>query len=168
MLVTILARQLDYDRWATTTFLQVAADAQQTLNDNRLDVISSHLVNAMVHWLARLQSAKAQGGVWDDRPVAENLPLFHQTHEALMRLLQHWDEEQLIRNTPYTNTKGDAFYNQRYDILQHLTLHSAHHRGQLATRLRELGVAPPQVDYIFWVRGVKPDALVLPVPALEA
>ena len=29
--------------------------------------------------------------------------------------------------------------------------HSTHHRGQLNTRLRELGADPPQFDYIAWV-----------------
>src|SRR5690242_18875031 len=29
-------------------------------------------------------------------------------------------------------------------------LHSQHHRGQIATRLRDLGGAPPTVDYILW------------------
>ncbi len=32
-----------------------------------------------------------------------------------------------------------------------VTSHSTHHRGQLNTRLRELGAEPPQFDYIAWV-----------------
>ena len=31
-------------------------------------------------------------------------------------------------------------------------LHSQHHRGQIAVRLRALGGAPPTVDYILWKR----------------
>jgi uncharacterized damage-inducible protein DinB len=31
-------------------------------------------------------------------------------------------------------------------------LHSQHHRGQIAMRLRALGGAPPTVDYILWKR----------------
>jgi len=32
-----------------------------------------------------------------------------------------------------------------------VAMHSAHHRGQLAARLRELGTTPPIVDFIAWV-----------------
>lgn len=42
-------------------------------------------------------------------------------------------------------------------ILQ-VTMHSAYHRGQVNTRLRELGVAPPLTDYIAWVWFGKPEA----------
>ena len=31
-------------------------------------------------------------------------------------------------------------------------LHSQHHRGQVATRLRAFGGNPPTVDYILWAR----------------
>lgn len=36
--------------------------------------------------------------------------------------------------------------------------HTTHHRGQLATRIRALGVAPPPVDYIVWVWHDRPAA----------
>lgn len=32
-----------------------------------------------------------------------------------------------------------------------LPMHSAYHRGQINTRLRELGADPPLVDYIAWI-----------------
>ncbi len=31
-------------------------------------------------------------------------------------------------------------------------MHSQHHRGQSAMRLRELGATPPTVDYILWIK----------------
>jgi len=34
-------------------------------------------------------------------------------------------------------------------LLQALT-HSQHHRGQNASRMRELGVTPPMTDFVFW------------------
>jgi uncharacterized damage-inducible protein DinB len=36
--------------------------------------------------------------------------------------------------------------------------HSAHHRGQMNTRLRELGTDPPLVDFIAWAWSGKPAA----------
>jgi uncharacterized damage-inducible protein DinB len=40
-------------------------------------------------------------------------------------------------------------------LLQAIT-HSQHHRGQNAQRMRELGVAPPMTDYVFWYAIGKP------------
>jgi uncharacterized damage-inducible protein DinB len=37
-----------------------------------------------------------------------------------------------------------------------VTSHSTYHRGQVNTRLRELGVEPPLVDYIAWLWFGKP------------
>ncbi|HYM60635.1 MAG TPA: DinB family protein [Thermoanaerobaculia bacterium] len=39
-----------------------------------------------------------------------------------------------------------------------VTSHSTYHRGQVNTRLRELGGEPPLVDFIVWVWLGKPDA----------
>jgi len=36
------------------------------------------------------------------------------------------------------------------EALTQMTMHSQHHRGQNATRLRELGGTPPTVDLIVW------------------
>ena len=37
------------------------------------------------------------------------------------------------------------------ETMLQVVLHTTHHRGQISARLRELGVAPPTVDYITWV-----------------
>lgn len=44
------------------------------------------------------------------------------------------------------------------ETLQQVTMHSAYHRGQVNTRLRELGAEPPLVDFIAWVWLGKPAA----------
>ena len=42
-------------------------------------------------------------------------------------------------------------------VLQ-VVLHTQHHRGQVCTRLREVGGEPPTVDFIVWLWGNRPDA----------
>jgi uncharacterized damage-inducible protein DinB len=37
-----------------------------------------------------------------------------------------------------------------------VVLHTAHHRGQACSRLRELGCQPPTVDFIVWLWAGKP------------
>lgn len=42
------------------------------------------------------------------------------------------------------------------EALTQVVMHSQHHRGQNATRLRNLGGAPPLVDFIVWVSRDRP------------
>ena len=35
-------------------------------------------------------------------------------------------------------------------------LHTSYHRGQISTRIRELGGEPPLIDYLYWVWGGRP------------
>jgi len=51
---------------------------------------------------------------------------------------------------PHPSTLGET-------LLQ-LPSHSTYHRGQVNTRLRELGATPPLVDFIAWVWAGKPKA----------
>jgi uncharacterized damage-inducible protein DinB len=46
----------------------------------------------------------------------------------------------------------------RQHALTQAAMHSQYHRGQNATRLRELGVVPPTTDFIVWLRDGKPAA----------
>jgi uncharacterized damage-inducible protein DinB len=50
--------------------------------------------------------------------------------------------------TPHPSTLGET-------LLQ-LPSHSTYHRGQVNTRIRELGGTPPLVDFIAWVWAGKP------------
>ena len=40
----------------------------------------------------------------------------------------------------------------------HVAAHTTHHRGQVMTRLRQLGGAPPLVDYVIWIWSGSPVA----------
>ena len=42
--------------------------------------------------------------------------------------------------------------------LTQVAMHSHYHRGQNATRLRELGGNPPGIDLITWIRKERPAA----------
>ena len=46
----------------------------------------------------------------------------------------------------------------RRHALMQAAMHSHYHRGQNATRLRELGGVPPGTDFIVWLRDGKPAA----------
>ena len=75
------------------------------------------------------------------------------SEEALAQnLTLPWSEMVAARlgQTPAPSTLAET--------LQQVTMHSAYHRGQVNTRLRELGAEPPLVDFIAWVWLGKPQA----------
>jgi uncharacterized damage-inducible protein DinB len=55
-----------------------------------------------------------------------------------------------LGKTPHETTLADTCFQ--------VTSHSTYHRGQVNTRLREIGAEPPLVDYIAWAWFGKPDA----------
>ena len=52
----------------------------------------------------------------------------------------------------YKNSKGEKFTNSVQDILFHVNNHSTHHKAQLASKFRSLGITPLATDFIFYKR----------------
>jgi uncharacterized damage-inducible protein DinB len=52
----------------------------------------------------------------------------------------------------YRNTKGHAFSNPMWQMLQHLVNHGTYHRGQITTMLRQLDAIPVTTDLIAFYR----------------
>lgn len=44
-----------------------------------------------------------------------------------------------------------------FDTFYQLCAHGVHHRAQINTLLRELGISPPLIDYIGWAWRGRPD-----------
>jgi uncharacterized damage-inducible protein DinB len=60
------------------------------------------------------------------------------------------------RFPPFTFPGYPQFRLTVIDALMQAVMHSQHHRGQAAARLRALGGEPPTVDYILWLKD-RPD-----------
>lgn len=58
----------------------------------------------------------------------------------------------LAQTISYRNSKGEAFANLIVDVLTHVILHSAYHRGQIASHMRDTGQTPAYTDFIHGVR----------------
>jgi uncharacterized damage-inducible protein DinB len=79
-------------------------------------------------------------------------------HEAAIAYVSHATPEDLARlavipwfkDAPRQITIGEA--------LHQAVMHSQYHRGQNATRLRELGGEPPLTDFIIWLYKGRPPA----------
>jgi uncharacterized damage-inducible protein DinB len=58
----------------------------------------------------------------------------------------------LSRTISYTNSAGSAFSNSVQDILRHVLMHAQYHRGKVNLLLKQSGLMPASVDYIFFLR----------------
>jgi uncharacterized damage-inducible protein DinB len=56
--------------------------------------------------------------------------------------------ESLDRVIPYKRFTGEEYQFPVGDILLHLTLHGAHHRGQMATYVSAKGMKPINADFV--------------------
>ena len=65
-------------------------------------------------------------------------------------------EARLTAVIRYRNSQGDEFANTVLDILTHVVIHGAYHRGQIAKAIGKAGGKSVNTDYIIFARSVEP------------
>jgi uncharacterized damage-inducible protein DinB len=113
----------------------------------------AHLVAAEHIWLARLTGSPPRVQVWPALTLDACAELAAENYRDCVEYLQRLDVADADRGVAYTNSAGQSFTSTVEDILLHVCLHGAYHRGQIALLLRQGGDAPESTDYITWVRG---------------
>lgn len=148
------------NKWATETLLKaVPEDLYYTETKSSFPSIHAtfnHLWDAQMVWYHRLS-----GNPTAPLPSKSFEGNHTQRVEAILASYQQYidfladkTEDFLTQPLTYTNLQGLGFTQPNYQILMQLTHHSAMHRGQVITQLRQLGFAEklPQTDVIAWYR----------------
>jgi len=91
--------------------------------------------------------------VWPALSLEQCAALVGTNQRALAAYVEGLTPADLSRGVRYTNSAGREFTSSIEDILLHLGLHGAYHRGQIAWALRKGGSVPIATDYIAFVRG---------------
>ncbi len=77
----------------------------------------------------------------------------------LQRRWEEWaaslTDADLARVVPYKAMNGTPYETPVWQIVLHVVNHATLHRGQVMAMLRQLGVAPPPTDLIFYYREKK-------------
>jgi uncharacterized damage-inducible protein DinB len=143
-------RQFVYDEWANQEVL-AAIRASGGANERSLQLLA-HILSAEQLWLERLKQQPQTLPVW---PRAD----LDQCEAQIAELGGKWREHldlitvgDLSQTVSYTNSKGEKWTSTIGDILTHVILHSAYHRGQIASHMRESGQIPAYTDFIHGVR----------------
>ena len=145
-----IRRLFAYDGWANR---EVLAALESTNNPPARSLeLLAHILSAERLWLERLLEQKQTNPVWPDyslercKSEAAELPPLWRKYLASM------NEFALSGSITYKNTKGESFTSPRQDILLHVAMHSAYHRGQIAADMRAAGLTPAYTDFIHAVR----------------
>jgi len=118
-----------------------------------------HLVQRAFTWMVGDRTPQFSMTKPEDFPSFDALKTYgRETHDATRRVLESGVRDRLeeriaipwFKDPPLTLTVGEA--------LTQMAMHSQHHRGQNATRLRELGGVPPPIDLIVWYWKGRPAA----------
>ena len=110
-----------------------------------------HIIAAEVLWLARMDGVPSPLPVWPDLSLAQCEEWFPKLSGRLVQALTN-RVGALSRPVAYTNSKGEPWTSTVEEILTHIVIHSAYHRGQIASELRSAGQEPAYTDYIHAVR----------------
>jgi uncharacterized damage-inducible protein DinB len=144
-----LDRLLRYDIWANG---ETVGSLRQGPPPARSLKWMGHIIGAEYLWLARLRQVPAPLPVWPDLPVEECAGRLGELSSMWREYLANAGPRQLAERIAYTNSKGEAWSGVVEDILTHVTIHSAYHRGQIASDLRAAGQVPAYTDFIHAVR----------------
>jgi uncharacterized damage-inducible protein DinB len=145
----ILSRLIRYDTWANGETL---ASLRQAPAPARSLKWMGHIVGAEYLWLARLRQESPSLPVWPDLTVEECAERLSELSDSWQIYLGKTPPSRLTDQIAYTNSKGEAWSSTVEEILTHVTIHSAYHRGQIAADLRAAGQVPAYTDYIHATR----------------
>jgi uncharacterized damage-inducible protein DinB len=123
-MLPLIAELVAYQAWADAKIVAAVKAHPPAVEDERIRVLLHHIVAVQRYFLQK---------PIEDGPV----PLFSAIESLFVETAQYaaWLE------------------GLNPDHVLQAVLHSQHHRGQVSTRLRALGGAPPTVDYIIWKKG---------------
>jgi uncharacterized damage-inducible protein DinB len=146
-----LTRVFQHLEWADARVLESLRDAHTVLKKD-LDLYS-HILGSEHAWLSRINAVPARIAIWPTLTLDECEKLAAENAAAYQKLASELTPESRERRITYRNSAGDQFTSTLEDILTHVSLHGAYHRGQIAASLRASGAVPIATDYIAFVRG---------------
>lgn len=149
-MVQRLRRQFAYDDWANR--LALTSLKLTGTPPPRALTFMGHIIATGWLWLTRLKQDQKASVLWPELTL-------DQCHAQIADLSRLWQDylhgltpAHLSQPIASTDTKGESWTNTVEDILTHVVMHSAYHRGQIATDLRASGHTPAYTDFIHCIR----------------
>jgi len=155
-------RMFAYDHWANRECLRALRRAGSTTNQAKASIPASdstaiigrlaHILSAEKLWLERIRKEKQSTPVWPSATIDECEVLADKMASAWRDYLAKLGPDELDEKVEYRNSKGEAWSSRVEDVLMHVLLHSAYHRGQIALEMRAAGMETAYTDFIHALR----------------
>ena len=145
-------RLFAYDDWANREAAKSLRAAALGPPGRALGLLG-HIAGAEWQWLRRLGAPGRQAAVWPAYTLDDCEAEFSGLAQAWQRYLGSLpDEAGLEATVAYLNSKGEPWSSRVEDVLMPVVMHSAYHRGQIASEVRAAGNTPAYTDFIHAVR----------------
>jgi uncharacterized damage-inducible protein DinB len=143
-------RQFTYDEWANREVLAGLRASTHSLT--RPLQLLAHILSAECLWLDRLKRQPQTFPVWPDFTLDQCEAQIAELSQLWSEYLAQLSSATLSEKISYKNSKGEPWTNTVEDIVTHVVLHSAYHRGQIASFMRVAGEQPAYTDFIHPLR----------------
>jgi uncharacterized damage-inducible protein DinB len=154
-----------YTEWANARVLEAAEKLppDELLHDVHISYKSIlgtllHMAGAEWMWLERWQGNSPVGpDVWAGW-TADDARSLQQVREKWLPIIERRNayletvsDADLVRELAYRRFTGEAYSLPLGQQMQHVVNHATLHRGQVVGMIRQLGVAPPSTDLLFYL-----------------
>ena len=149
-----------HQEWADAEHWRAFEAYPAALADNaiRERLLHIHLVQHGFLWVTSPQRLEFGFKRLENFPSMADLKVYaRQGNHDLGELLKKMDQARMEEIIEVPWFKPSAKISVRQALTQ-AAMHSHYHRGQNATRLRELGGTPPMTDFIVWLKNGQPAA----------
>lgn len=145
-----LQRLFDHMRWADQQVLRELKQAEEPVEPLKF---YAHILAAERLWYLRIHEENwTVIPVWPDFTLEQCEKLAVENCMLYENFIAGLTTADCARKISYVNSQQQSYTNTVGDILLHVMIHGAHHRGQIAHAMRRHGDTPPLVDYIAFVR----------------
>ena len=158
-LLEFVIQMYDYNDWANRRYLAVAVGLPpgQLFHDyaqswGSVYKVLAHVLNSEWIWLQRWQGVSPKAFPAEaDSPTVDALRLRWSNHEGEMRrFIATQTPSSLMRDVPYTTTKGVSYTLKLWQMMVHVCNHGTHHRGELAAMFAMQGIPHPEEDWLLY------------------
>ena len=148
-----------YNRWADDHVLAVCRTLSQEQYTRELPGGMTSVRATLLHislatqaWVRRIHGENVAAFPTENElpTVADAAHILAEVHDAFARLVSTLTPERLATIFAYRNLRNEEKRLPFWAVLRHVVNHASYHRGQVAVKLKRLGVDPPLTDLVRW------------------